>query len=60
MNNKTPYPQKENRGKDIDLYPACSSGDCTGLIPAGVEDEDELEAYKEMYNFTNPYKDDVL
>lgn len=53
------YPPKKNHGKDIELYPACSSGDCTGLIPAAPEDFDELEAYKEMYNFTNPYEDKV-
>lgn len=60
MSKNTPYPPKDKSNKEIDLYPACSSGDCTGLIPAGVEDEDELESYKDMYNFTNPYKDDVL
>jgi hypothetical protein len=28
-----------------------SAQDCTGLIPAGPVDEDELEAYEELYPF---------
>lgn len=37
---------------DIDVdCPVCSAGDCTGLIPAGLDSESELEAYNEMYNF---------
>ncbi len=30
---------------------ACSATDCTGLIPALPESEEELEAYEEMYQF---------
>lgn len=30
---------------------ACSSTDCTGLIPALPENEDQLEAYEELYPF---------
>lgn len=34
---------------------SCSSGDCTGLIPAGENlTEDEFEAYKEIYPFSVP------
>lgn len=28
-----------------------SAQDCTGLIPAGPVDEEELEAYEELYPF---------
>ena len=31
-----------------------SSMDCTGLIPAGMVKEDELNAYKELYSFGQP------
>ena len=42
----------DKRKIDIDIdCPACSSGDCTGLIPSGLKNSDELEAYNEMYNF---------
>ena len=30
---------------------ACSAQDCTGLIPAGLDNEAELEAYQELYSF---------
>lgn len=40
-----------------DYCPVSSSGDCTGLIPAGVKKEEELEAYQEMYNFLPPPPD---
>ena len=30
---------------------SCSMQDCTGLIPAGLDDEAELEAYQELYSF---------
>ncbi len=29
----------------------CSAQDCTGLIPAGPVNEDELENYEELYPF---------
>lgn len=33
-------------------YMKSSSGtDCTGLIPAGVQSESELENYNELYDF---------
>lgn len=31
--------------------PVASSGDFTGLIPAGLDSKGELEAYDEMYAF---------
>lgn len=36
------------------LGAACSSTDCTGLIPAGVSDSEELEAYEELYPYQPP------
>ena len=33
------------------LSNAASAMDCTGLIPAGLDDEAELEAYQELYSF---------
>lgn len=29
----------------------CSATDCTGLIPAGIDSEEELEYYLELYPF---------
>ena len=29
----------------------CSAQDCTGLIPAGTVDENEMENYEELYPF---------
>jgi len=39
--------------------PACSSMDCTGLIPTLPQSEAELEHYEEMYPYiTYPVKDE--
>ncbi|MFT4105146.1 MAG: hypothetical protein QM657_05220 [Lacrimispora sp.] len=35
---------------DIDIQ-ACSTTDCTGLIPAAPESEAELEAYEDLYPY---------
>lgn len=35
---------------DVDIQ-ACSSMDCTGLIPSLPQDEAELEAYEDLYPF---------
>lgn len=37
-----------------DYINTVSSMDCTGLIPAGMVKEDELNAYKELYSFGQP------
>lgn len=40
---------------DIDyLFNAASCYDCTGLIPAGNVEADELGTYKELYDFGVP------
>lgn len=36
------------------LGTACSANDCTGLIPAGVTNREELEAYEELYPYRPP------
>ena len=36
------------------LGSACSSTDCTGLIPAGVTNQEELEAYEDLYPYQPP------
>ena len=46
------------RDRLIDSYDylanAASAQDCTGLIPGGVKDVDELEAYNELYHYRPP------
>lgn len=60
MNTNSPEPKKnKSEIDDAEIFPACSSGDCTGLIPRGIEDESELESYKDLYNFTNPNKTQI-
>ena len=36
------------------LGSACSSMDCTGLIPAGVTSKDQWNAYEELYPYQPP------
>lgn len=36
---------------DYDYLKASSTQDCTGLIPAGITYEEELENYEELYPF---------
>ena len=40
---------KENE-TDTDLG-TCSTTDCTGLIPSGITDEEEIEHYTELYPY---------
>ena len=42
--------QKKEEQDDNDLR-ICSSMECTGLIPALPENEDQLESYEELYPF---------
>ena len=42
--------QVHKNNYDIDIQ-ACSSMDCTGLIPALPEDEAQREAYEEIYPY---------
>ncbi len=36
---------------EYDYLKASSSQDCTGLIPRAINDESEIENYKEVYPF---------
>ena len=42
--------QPKTDSYDIDIQ-ACSSMDCTGLIPAKPNTEEELENYEELYPY---------
>ncbi len=44
------YREHEDKG----CVQTCSATDCTGLIPALPESEDQLEAYEELYPFLTP------
>ncbi len=35
-------------------FNACSSTDCTGLIPSAIVDESQIEAYEEIYPYLSP------
>jgi len=53
--NKNAFPKKDEN--DFVNVPSVSSGDMTGLIPSGIDDED-LYAYEEIYPYLpNDYKD---
>lgn len=58
-----PHPAKD---RDIyriddteDLLCTCSATDCTGLIPAGITDE-ELEAYEQLYPYLPVQSGDAI
>lgn len=48
--------EKNNRIiNDYDFFSsACSSTDCTGLIPFGIQDLSEWEHYNDLYPFGVP------
>lgn len=35
----------------MDVFRSVSATDCTGLIPAGIPSEEELESYYEMFDY---------
>lgn len=50
---------KEKRNEQIiDAYDyignSGSQSDCTGLIPAAIQDESELDSYEDIYHFSVP------
>ena len=57
MDKETQKEMKKNQ-ELIDHYDylknAASSTDCTGLIPALPESEDELDAYNDVYQYQTP------
>ncbi len=46
----------------LDQRNICSATDCTGLIPNGIVDEDELRSYEELYPYLpfdeEPFEDE--
>ena len=44
MAKKDYYGKTKNMENDL-----TSANDCTGIIPAGIEDEAQAEAYEDMY-----------
>lgn len=45
---KTNLPSSE---EEYDFLKVSSAQDCTGLIPAGIQDEEEINNYEELYPF---------
>jgi len=47
---------------EYDLYPnisnTVSSGECTGMMYAPPQNEEELESYKDMFSMEIPHKKD--
>ena len=39
---------------EYDYLKPASTQDCTGLIPSGPVDEEEMEQYEELYSFLPP------
>lgn len=50
---KTPTSQEVIDSYDF-LSNAASTQDCTGLIPSGPVNEDELESYEAVYHYQPP------
>ena len=48
---KKTSPDIKNDPWDVDIQ-ACSTTDCTGLIPSLPQSEAELHHYEELYRFT--------
>lgn len=43
-----------NKIPEYDYLKPASTQDCTGLIPAGPVDEEEMKQYEELYSFLPP------
>lgn len=41
----------------LDQTSICSATDCTGLIPKGIVDDDEIRSYEELYPYL-PFEDE--
>jgi len=52
-----PIKKSKNENEELfDQFASHSSTECTGLITVPPENEDELENYKDIYNFGPPDK----
>lgn len=57
--NKNDFDKDPYRVEATSDFPACSSMDCTGLIPSLPQSEAELESYEELYPYiTHAVKDE--
>lgn len=51
MSKKAKKENQEPEFIDNDYLSSASATDCTGLIPAGITKEEELDYYEELYPF---------
>lgn len=60
LNKPKHYPNdKETEKKEKafeEFNPASSTTDCTGLIPFAAQGEGQLEAYRDIIQYTPPYE----
>ncbi len=49
-----------NITEEQDQICAASFTDCTGLIPSGPIEEDDLEVYRDLYPFGQPKEDTTV
>ena len=58
MKNKIPHNSSPSNQEIIDSYDflsnSASTQDCTGLIPSGPVNEDELTSYETVYHYLPP------
>lgn len=53
--NKEKFPQKKHEDyMDFDCMVTSSSTDCTGLIPAAIQNDAEQDSYEELYRYLPP------
>ena len=57
-NTQNPIPRKEPLDPLYDICSTASTTECTGLVPAGIEQEAEAEAYGELYDIHPPTSPD--
>lgn len=43
---------KYNIADNENYLDSASANDCTGLIPSGIQSEEELDSYKDIYKFS--------
>lgn len=56
-NEKKVLPDESNNDEMPDISSTASATECTGLMPTPPENEDELEAYQQLYDMEIPEKD---
>ncbi len=53
MSNNIPYKEPLPSEDDL-MFNTISTHECTGLIPAKASEENEVEAYEEIYPYLTP------